>query len=43
MRPRAPVEEIAAIHKSGAFGEMELSRVEGLIRALSVPPRPWLR
>jgi catechol 2,3-dioxygenase-like lactoylglutathione lyase family enzyme len=43
MRPVLPLEEVVAIHKAGGFGEMELSRVEGLIRALGVPPRPWLR
>ena len=42
MRPPVEPEQVEAIHATGAFGDMELSRVKGLMEALKPPPRPWL-
>ena len=43
MRPDISPGDIKKIHAAGGFGEIELSRVEGLMNALSIAPRPWLR
>ena len=43
LRPPIAVEEVAKIHAAGGFGAMELQHIEGLIRALSIQPRPWMR
>jgi hypothetical protein len=41
---RAPIspEDVAKIHAAGGFGSMDVGRVQGLMQALSIPPRPWL-
>jgi hypothetical protein len=43
MRPPIAPEDVAKIHAAGGFGSMDVRRVEGLMQALSIPPRPWLR
>jgi hypothetical protein len=43
MRPDVPLEAIPAIHADGGFGEMPLERVEQLMTAMQLPPRPWMR
>ena len=43
MRPDVPLEAIPGIHAAGGFGDMELARVRGLMEALSIPPRPWMK
>jgi Glyoxalase/Bleomycin resistance protein/Dioxygenase superfamily len=43
MRPEVPLDQIEHIHASGGFGSMELSQVRGLMEALSIKPRHWMR
>jgi catechol 2,3-dioxygenase-like lactoylglutathione lyase family enzyme len=43
MRPDVPLEALADIHAAGGFGDMPLERVEKLMRALQLQPRPWMR
>jgi catechol 2,3-dioxygenase-like lactoylglutathione lyase family enzyme len=43
MRPAIGPDEVEAIHAAGGFGDIEVSRVKGLMEALNPPPRPWLR
>jgi hypothetical protein len=43
LRPPISPEDVAKIHAAGGFGSMDVRRVEGLMQALSIPPRPWLR
>jgi hypothetical protein len=43
MRPAVPLEDVEAVYAAGGFGDIEVSRVKGLLEALNVPPRPWLR
>jgi hypothetical protein len=43
LRPDVPLDQIGQIHAAGGFGAMELSQVRGLMQALSIQPRPWMR
>jgi catechol 2,3-dioxygenase-like lactoylglutathione lyase family enzyme len=43
MRPDFPLDELDAIHASGAFGGLPLEKARLLFAALDLPPRPWLR
>ena len=43
MRPEVGVEAVDAIHAAGGFGSIDLSQIKGLMQALSIQPRPWLR
>jgi hypothetical protein len=43
MRPDLPLEAIPQVHQDGGFGDMELERVQQLMEAMSIPPRPWMR
>jgi hypothetical protein len=43
LRPDISADDIAGIHAAGGFGPMPLERVEPLMRALLIPPRPWMR
>jgi hypothetical protein len=43
LRPDLPLDQIEQIHAAGGFGAMELSQVRGLMQALSIQPRPWMR
>ena len=43
LRPDLPLDQIEKIHAAGGFGAMELSQVRGLMQALSIQPRPWMR
>ena len=43
LRPDLPLDQIEQIHAAGGFGGMELSQVKGLMQALSIQPRPWMR
>ena len=43
MRPDVPLEALAEIHASGAFGDMPLEKVRHLMTAMQAPPRAWLR
>ena len=43
MRPDLPLEAIPQIHAEGGFGDMELARVQQLMQAMAIPPRPWMR
>ena len=43
MRPDLPLDQIEQIHAAGGFGAIDLAHVKGLMQALSVQPRPWMR
>ena len=43
LRPDVPLDKVEQMHAAGAFGAMELSQVRGLMQALSLQPRPWMR
>jgi hypothetical protein len=43
LRPDLSADDIPAIHAAGGFGPMPLERVDALMRALLIPPRPWMR
>ena len=43
LRPDLPPEEIEKIYAAGGFGNIDLSRLKGLMQALSIQPRPWMR
>jgi hypothetical protein len=44
MRPDVPLDQIKQIHAAaGGFGNIDLARVRGLMQALSIQPRPWMR
>ncbi len=43
MRPDITPDQVEGIRAAGGFGAMELSRVKGLIEAMQISPRPWLR
>jgi hypothetical protein len=43
FRPDVPPEAIEKIYADGGFGGMKLEDVKGLMQALAIPPRPWLR
>jgi len=43
MRPDVPLEALADIHASGAFGDMPLEKVRNFMTAMQLPPRPWMR
>jgi hypothetical protein len=43
LRPPISPEDVEKIHAAGGFGSMDLQQVKGLMQALSVQPRPWMR
>ena len=43
MRPDVPYEALEEIHAAGGFGEMPLEKVQRLIKAMQLQPRPWMR
>ena len=43
LRPDIAPEAIPAIHAAGGFGAMPLDRVDALMRAMLIQPRPWMR
>jgi len=43
LRPEVPLDQIENIHAAGGFGPMGLSEARGLMQALSIQPRPWMR
>lgn len=43
MRPPVAPEDVAKIHAAGGFGAMDLQQIKGLMRALSIQPRAWMR
>ena len=43
LRPDIAIEAIPAIHAAGGFGAMPLDRVDALMKALLIQPRPWMR
>jgi len=43
LRPDLPLEQIEQIHAAGGFGQIDLEDVRGLMQALSIRPRPWMR
>jgi hypothetical protein len=43
LRPDLPLDQIEQIHAAGGFGAIELADVRGLMQALSIQPRPWMR
>jgi len=43
LRPPISPDDVEKIHAAGGFGSMDLQQVKGLMQALSIQPRPWMR
>jgi hypothetical protein len=43
LRPGIAPEDVEKIHAAGGFGLIDLRQVKGLMEALSIQPRPWMR
>jgi hypothetical protein len=42
-RPDIAPQDVPKIHAAGGFGNIDYAHVKGLMEALSIQPRPWLR
>ncbi len=43
LRPNIALEDIEKIYAAGGFGNIDYSHLKGLMQALSIQPRPWMR